>query len=79
MLKAQDVAMDVDAHRAYVNKKEVQLTGKEFDLLRVLLREVGNVVERDQLMRDVWGAEADSSTKKLDMHILGSAASLATT
>ncbi|MBB3025198.1 DNA-binding response OmpR family regulator [Trueperella pyogenes] len=69
MLKAQDVAMDVDAHRAYVNKKEVQLTGKEFDLLRVLLREAGNVVERDQLMRDVWGAEADSSTKKLDMHI----------
>ncbi|QOQ38293.1 response regulator transcription factor [Trueperella pecoris] len=68
-LSAQDVTVDVDAHRAYVGSKELQLTAKEFDLLRVLLREAGNVVERDQLMREVWGTEADSSTKKLDMHI----------
>ena len=68
-LKAQDVSIDVDAHRAYVGSKELQLTGKEFELLRVLLREAGNVVERDDLIREVWGADSDSSTKKLDMHI----------
>ena len=69
LLKAQDVSMDVDAHRAYVGSRELQLTGKEFELLRVLLRDAGNVVERDKLMLDVWGSEPDSSTKKLDMHI----------
>ncbi len=68
-LQAQDVSIDIDAHRAYVGSKELQLTGKEFELLSVLLREAGNVVERDDLMREVWGAESDSSTKKLDMHI----------
>lgn len=68
-LNAQDVSIDIDAHRAYVGSKELQLTGKEFELLRVLLREAGNVVERDDLMREVWGTESDSSTKKLDMHI----------
>lgn len=69
LLKAQDVSMDVDAHRAYVGSRELQLTGKEFELLRVLLRDAGNVVERDKLMLDVWESEPDSSTKKLDMHI----------
>ncbi|NLW13719.1 MAG: response regulator transcription factor [Trueperella sp.] len=68
-LNAQDVSIDIDAHRAYVGSKELQLTGKEFELLRVLLREAGNVVECDDLMREVWGTESDSSTKKLDMHI----------
>lgn len=69
VLEAQDVTIDIDAHRAYVGSKELQLTGKEFDLLTVLLREAGNVVERDDLMREVWGGDSDSSTKKLDMHI----------
>ncbi|VEI12940.1 response regulator transcription factor [Trueperella bialowiezensis] len=68
-LQAQDVTIDIDAHRAYVGSKELQLTGKEFDLLTVLLREAGNVVSREALMAEVWGSDSDSSTKKLDMHI----------
>ncbi|MDP9806037.1 DNA-binding response OmpR family regulator [Trueperella bonasi] len=68
-LQAQDVSIDIDGHRAYVGSKELQLTGKEFDLLRVLLREAGSVVERENLIREVWGDDSDSSTKKLDMHI----------
>ncbi|MDO5723005.1 MAG: response regulator transcription factor [Flaviflexus sp.] len=69
MLSAQDVQVDVAAHRAWVGKKELHLTGKEFDLLRVLVREAGSVVSREQLMEEVWSAETTSSTKKLDMHV----------
>ena len=43
-LRAQDVRMDVAAHRAFVGDVELSLTAKEFDLLRVLLREAGSVV-----------------------------------
>ncbi len=68
-LAAQDVRVDVDAHRAFVGERELQLTAKEFDLLRVLVREAGNVVERDTLMRDVWGSDLSGSTKTLDMHV----------
>lgn len=69
MLSAQDVQVDVAAHRAWVGKKELHLTGKEFDLLRVLVREAGSVVSREQLMEEVWSSETTSSTKKLDMHV----------
>lgn len=68
-LVAQDVRVSISAHRAFVNERELQLTAKEFDLLRVLIREAGNVVERDLLMREVWGSDPNGSTKTLDMHV----------
>ena len=57
------------ADRAFSGSTELQLTAKEFDLLRVLLREAGSVVERDELMREVWGSDPTGSTKTLDMHV----------
>lgn len=69
VLSAQEVQVDVSAHRAWVNGKELHLTGKEFDLLTVLIREAGSVVSREDLMDQVWGSDTASSTKKLDMHV----------
>ncbi|MEI2826951.1 MAG: response regulator transcription factor [Dermatophilaceae bacterium] len=61
--------IDTDARRAYFEGEEMPLTAKEFDLLRVLVREQGRVVTREQLMREVWDTEWFGSTKTLDMHI----------
>ena len=63
------VRIDVESHRAWMGERELQLTAKEFDLLRVLVRDAGRVVTRDQLMREVWDTTWWSSTKTLDMHI----------
>lgn len=63
------VQLDVSARRAYVDGEELALSAKEYDLLTVLVREAGSVVTRDDLMREVWGAEWWGSTKTLDMHI----------
>ena len=68
-LVAQDVRVDVGAHRAFQGQRELQLTAKEFDLLRALLRDAGTVVGRDTLMREVWGSDPSGSTKTLDMHV----------
>jgi DNA-binding response OmpR family regulator len=68
-LAAQDVRLDVGAHRAFQGSRELHLTAKEFDLLRVLLRDAGSVVSREALMREVWGSDPNGSTKTLDMHI----------
>lgn len=68
-LVAQDVRVDVGAHRAFQSKRELQLTAKEFELLRVLLRDAGSVVGREALMREVWGSDPHGSTKTLDMHV----------
>jgi DNA-binding response OmpR family regulator len=68
-IAAQDVRVDVGAHRAFQGPRELQLTAKEFELLRVLVRDAGSVVSRDVLMREVWGSEPVGSTKTLDMHV----------
>ena len=63
------VRIDPDGRRAFFDEEELQLTAKEFDLLRVLVREQGKVVSREQLMREVWDTVWFGSTKTLDMHI----------
>ena len=68
-LTAQDVRIEVNAHRAFQGDRELQLTAKEFELLRVLVREAGSVVERDRIMTEVWGGDPSGSTKTLDMHV----------
>lgn len=62
------LAIDVNARRAFFQGQELSLTAKEFDLLRVLMREEGRVVSRDTLMHEVWDSWF-GSTKTLDMHI----------
>ncbi|GIG29328.1 response regulator transcription factor [Cellulomonas marina] len=68
-LAAQNVRVDVAAHRAFQGERELHLTAKEFDLLRTLVGAAGTVVGREVLMREVWGSEPVSSTKTLDMHV----------
>ncbi len=65
----QGVRIDPDSHRAWLAEDELNLTAKEFDLLRVLLRDAGKVVTREQLMREVWDTTWWGSTKTLDMHV----------
>ncbi|HEY2441661.1 MAG TPA: response regulator transcription factor [Streptosporangiaceae bacterium] len=65
----QGVRIDPEARRAWSGDDELELTTKEFDLLWALIRDVGKVVTREQLMRDVWGAKWWASTKTLDMHV----------
>src|SRR5919112_5442229 len=63
------VRIDPEGRRAWFRDEELQLTAKEFDLLRVLVREQGKVVSREQLMREIWETAWFGSTKTLDMHI----------
>ena len=70
-LPAQEalVRIDPEGRRVFLRGQEVQLTGKEFELLKVLVANEGKVVSREKLMRDVWDSAWYGSTKTLDMHI----------
>jgi DNA-binding response OmpR family regulator len=68
-VQAQNIRVDVAAHRAFQDDRELHLTAKEFELLRVLVAAAGTVVSRETLMREVWGADPNGSTKTLDMHV----------
>jgi DNA-binding response OmpR family regulator len=65
----QDVRVDPQAHRAWQEERELELTPKEFDLLALLVTDAGRVVSRQRIMHDVWDEHYYGSTRTLDMHI----------
>jgi two-component system, OmpR family, response regulator RegX3 len=69
VLEAGPVRMDVERHVVSVNGAPVALPLKEFDLLEYLLRNVGRVLTRGQLIDRVWGADYVGDTKTLDVHV----------
>ena len=69
VLAAGPVRMDVERHTVTVAGQEIALPLKEFDLLEYLLRNVGRVLTRGQLIDRVWGADYVGDTKTLDVHV----------
>ena len=57
------------SRRAWVGDTEVVLSRKEFDLLCALIARAGEIVSRDELMRDVWGTTFWTSSKTIDVHL----------
>ena len=69
VLEAGDVRVDLDTHAATRAGEPLELTVKEFELLRVLLEHAGKVVKRDDLVHEVWDPAWFGSTKTLDVHV----------
>ena len=68
-LTAGEVSMDVERHRVTVRGQEVELTKKEFDLLRRLLENKGRVLSREVLLDSVWGFDFVGETNSVDVYI----------
>ena len=64
-----ELRVDLRAHRAMLGGRELHLTRKEFDLLALLAREPGAVVERERILRDVWDTTWYGSSKTIDVHV----------
>jgi two-component system phosphate regulon response regulator PhoB len=60
---------DRDAHRVWVDEDEVELTALEFKLLVTLHERKNRVQTRNALLNDVWGIEADITTRTVDTHV----------
>ena len=63
------LALDPDAHRAWVEDAEIALTALEFRLLHAFASRRGRVQSREALLRDVWGIDADVTTRTVDTHV----------
>ncbi len=63
------IRVDLDAHRAYVDGAEVQLTPIEFKLLTTMMSRLGRVQSREQLLEDVWEMSAEVETRTVDTHV----------
>ena len=68
-LAAGHVLIDVGRHEVTVDGRPVALSGKEFDLLHLLVRHQSQVVRRERLLQEVWGENYFGDTRTLDTHV----------
>jgi DNA-binding response OmpR family regulator len=69
VLRLGEVELHRDEHTALANGREVKLTGKEFDLMAVLIENAGQVLSRERLLDEVWGMTYPGDTRTVDVHI----------
>lgn len=68
-LRVKSIFMDDEKHCVYVNDEVVELTFKEYELLKLLMINNGIVLSRDILMEKIWGIDFEGESRTLDMHI----------
>lgn len=56
-------------HTVYAVGKKVELTNKEFDMLKLFIKNPNIVFSRDKLMSEIWGTDYIGETRTVDMHI----------
>ena len=64
-----DIDLDFEVYRAKKGSEPLDLSPREFELLRYLIERKGETVSRDRLLEDVWGYESYPSTRTVDTHI----------
>ena len=68
-LQHGELRIDPERHRCFVKGAEIELTAKEFELLRSLMQRPGRVMTRDQLLDDVWGTDIAVTSRTIDTHL----------
>jgi len=68
-LRVRDLELDATAHRVTVRGRPVELSARQFSLLELLLRHVGQAVTRTMILELVFGYKFDPGTNIVDVHI----------
>lgn len=69
ILTYKNIELDENKHTVLVDSNEVDLTYKEYEILKHLIRNKGIVLTRDRLMEIVWGYNFEQGNRTVDVHI----------
>lgn len=68
-IEAQNIRVDLEAHRVWRGEEELHLTPKEFELLTLLASDAGRVVPRQRILTEVWEDDFYATSRSLDVHV----------
>lgn len=68
-LRLGDIFMDIERRTVFVKNVAIELTFKEYELLKYLIANEEIVLTREQILRHVWGTTFEGETRTVDMHI----------
>ena len=69
VLTYKKIKLDEGKHEVYIDDNQINLTNKEFELLKMLMRSTNLVLTRDILLQKIWGYDFDGETRTVDVHI----------
>ncbi len=69
ILAVNDIKIDLDTHRVYMDNKEVELSKTEFDLLKYFLEHQGKICSRNLLLDEVWGVDVYVEDRIVDTYV----------
>lgn len=64
-----NITLKENEHKVYANGEKVELTHKEFEILKLFIQNPNIVFSRDKLMSEIWGTDYIGETRTVDMHI----------
>jgi DNA-binding response OmpR family regulator len=69
VIRSGEVVVDDATYTAHIGQRALDLTFKEFELLKYLAQHPGRVFTRDQLLQEVWGYDYFGGTRTVDVHV----------
>jgi DNA-binding response OmpR family regulator len=69
LIRCGDLTIDLAKYEVHVNNRPIELTFKEYELLRFLARNKGRVFTREALLNEVWGYDYYGGDRTVDVHI----------
>lgn len=69
VLTLHGISIDTSAYRVTIDSKDVELTKTEYELLHLLVKNVGIVLQRETILNHVWGYESEVETNVVDVYI----------
>ena len=69
IIEKGDIRLDCDSHRLFILGKEINLTGREFELLELLVKNENKVYSREKLLEIVWGKDYPGDVRTVDVHV----------
>ncbi|MBD7911694.1 MULTISPECIES: response regulator transcription factor [Clostridium] len=69
LLVFKELKLDLSTYKAYVENEEIELTLKEFNILKMLIEIYPKVAARESLIENIWGYEYYGDTRVIDAHV----------
>ncbi|MDD3994837.1 MAG: response regulator transcription factor, partial [Dehalococcoidales bacterium] len=69
VLKYHDIEIDTASHTVKIKGETADFNPKEFDLLKLFIKNKGLVLSREQILEKVWGYDYDGDTRTVDVHV----------
>lgn len=63
------LTMENENRRVQISGRDIRLTSKEFDILKLLLNNPGKIYSRDDLLKNIWGSGSPADARTVDVHV----------